>query len=140
LFRCAPSNAELWKDPAMNEQRLIRKYVNRRLYDTTQSRYVNLDELRQLVLRGVEVRVVEQATGTDITVPVLLQIIAEGQRGAAPILSAEFLAGLIRLAATERDAEVAARLNRALNAVLVSQPRSPQPSLANGPMSAAPVA
>jgi polyhydroxyalkanoate synthesis repressor PhaR len=125
----------------MSEQRLIRKYVNRRLYDTAQSRYVNLDELRQLVLRGVQVRVVEQATGLDITVPVLLQIIAEGQRGAAPMLSAEFLAGLIRLAATEHDADVAVRLDRALNAALGSQTRGQQStSLASDPMSAAPAA
>jgi polyhydroxyalkanoate synthesis repressor PhaR len=107
----------------MSEQRLIRKYVNRRLYDTAQSRYVNLDDLRELITKGSNVKVVEQATGTDITTPVLLQIIAEGQRGGAPLLSAEFLAGMIRLGATDRDPELAGRLDRALKAVLATPGR-----------------
>ena len=54
----------------MSDQRLIRKYVNRRLYDTTQSRYVNLQDLRELIIKGSQVKVVEQATGADITTPV----------------------------------------------------------------------
>lgn len=107
----------------MSEQRLIRKYVNRRLYDTTQSRYVNLDDLRELITKGANVKVVEQATGTDITTPVLLQIIAEGQRGGTPLLSAEFLAGMIRLgAASDRDPELAGRLDRALKGALAASP------------------
>lgn len=107
----------------MSEQRLIRKYVNRRLYDTAQSRYVNLDDLRELITKGSNVKVVEQATGADITTPVLLQIIAEGQRGGTPLLSAEFLAGMIRLGAVDRDPELAGRLDRALKAVLATPAR-----------------
>lgn len=105
----------------MGEQRLIRKYVNRRLYDTTQSRYVNLDDLRELITKGSQVKVVEQATGTDITTPVLLQIIAETQRGNTPLLSAEFLATMIRLGALDRDPELPARLDRALKNLLDKQ-------------------
>lgn len=108
----------------MSEQRLIRKYVNRRLYDTAQSRYVNLDDLRELVTKGSNVKVVEQATGADITTPVLLQIIAEGQRGGTPLLSAEFLAGMIRLGAVDRDPELAGRLDRALKSVLAVPTRT----------------
>lgn len=108
----------------MSEQRLIRKYVNRRLYDTAQSRYVNLDDLRELITKGSNVKVVEQATGADITTPVLLQIIAEGQRGGTPLLSAEFLAGMIRLGAVDRDPELAGRLDRALRTVLATPARS----------------
>jgi len=107
----------------MSEQRLIRKYVNRRLYDTTQSRYVNLHDLRELITKGSQVKVVEQATGADITTPVLLQIIAEGQRGGAPLLSAEFLAGMIRLGAMDRDPEFAGRLDRALKSALAAPSR-----------------
>lgn len=107
----------------MSEQRLIRKYVNRRLYDTAQSRYVNLDDLRELITKGSSVKVVEQATGADITTPVLLQIIAEGQRGGTPLLSAEFLAGMIRLGAVERDPELTGRLDRALKSVLATPTR-----------------
>ena len=120
----------------MSEQRLIRKYVNRRLYDTAQSRYVNLHDLRELITKGSQVRVVEQATGADITTPVLLQIIAEGQRGGAPLLSAEFLAGMIRLGATDTDPELAGRLDRALKGALTGQSRSTGSSIATNAGSA----
>ena len=117
----------------MSEQRLIRKYVNRRLYDTAQSRYVNLDDLRELIIKGAQVKVVEQATGADITTPVLLQIIADAQRGGTPLLSAEFLAGMIRLSAVERDPELAGRVDRALRSALAG-PNRPVgvPGIPNG--------
>ena len=51
----------------MSEPRLIRKYVNRRLYDTVESRYVNLEDLRRVINAGGEIRVVDQASGRDIT-------------------------------------------------------------------------
>ena len=120
----------------MSEQRLIRKYVNRRLYDTAQSRYVNLHDLRELITKGSLVKVVEQATGVDITTPVLLQIIAEGQRGGATLLSAEFLAGMIRLSATDGDPELAGRLDRALKSALVGQHRPTGASVATNGASA----
>ncbi|MFZ1624531.1 MAG: hypothetical protein WAU48_07060, partial [Gammaproteobacteria bacterium] len=59
--------------------------------------------------------------GVDITTPVLLQIIAETQRGNAPLLSAEFLATMIRLGALDRDPELPARLDRALKNLLDKQ-------------------
>jgi len=65
----------------MGQTRIIRKYVNRRLYDTTESRYVNLEDLRRLILEGHEIRVTDRASGDDITTPVLLQIIGDAQRG-----------------------------------------------------------
>jgi polyhydroxyalkanoate synthesis repressor PhaR len=122
----------------MSEQRLIRKYVNRRLYDTTQSRYVNLQDLRELITKGSQVKVVEQATGADITTPVLLQIIAEGQRGGTPLLSAEFLAGMIRLGATDQDPELAIRLDRALRSALLAPNRPSGSGGASGGVSALP--
>ena len=56
---------------------LIKKYENRRLYDTANSRYVNLDDIAQMVRDGVDVRVVDAATGEDLTRLVLTQIIVE---------------------------------------------------------------
>ncbi|HUH62592.1 MAG TPA: polyhydroxyalkanoate synthesis regulator DNA-binding domain-containing protein [Terracidiphilus sp.] len=56
---------------------VIKKYENRRLYDTTNSRYVNLEEVAQLLQRGDDVRVVDAATGEDITRLILTQIIVE---------------------------------------------------------------
>lgn len=56
---------------------VIKKYENRRLYDTTNSRYINLDEVAQLVQEGRDVEVVDAATGEDLTRLVLTQIIVE---------------------------------------------------------------
>lgn len=110
----------------MSEQRLIRKYVNRRLYDTAQSRYVNLEDLREMIIKGSQVKIIEQATGADITTPVLLQIIADSQRGTVSLLSADFLAGMIRLGAVDRDPDLSARLDRALKSALPAPSRPTQ--------------
>ena len=59
---------------------LIKKYENRRLYDVTNSRYVNLDEVAQLLKDGHDVRVVDAASGKDITRLILTQIIVEDAR------------------------------------------------------------
>jgi polyhydroxyalkanoate synthesis repressor PhaR len=56
---------------------VIKKYENRRLYDTSNSRYINLDEIAQLIRDGRDVQVVDAATGEDITRPVLTQIIMD---------------------------------------------------------------
>jgi polyhydroxyalkanoate synthesis repressor PhaR len=59
---------------------LIKKYENRRLYDATNSRYVNLDEVAQFVQLGYDVRVIDVASGEDITRVIFTQIIAEGAK------------------------------------------------------------
>ena len=106
----------------MPNPRLVRKYVNRRLYDTTQSRYVNLDDLRKLIIEGAALRVVDQASGDDITTSVLLQIIGDTQRSGATLFDSEFLSDLIRLSAKERDPTLPDRLNKALRAALTRRP------------------
>ena len=60
---------------------VIKKYENRRLYDTTRSRYINLDEIAQLIKDGRDVTVVDAATGEDITRVVLTQIIMDDAKG-----------------------------------------------------------
>jgi polyhydroxyalkanoate synthesis repressor PhaR len=59
---------------------LIKKYENRRLYDATNSRYVNLDEVARMVQDGCDVQVVDASSGEDITRVILTQIIAEGAK------------------------------------------------------------
>ena len=114
-----------------NEIRLIRKYVNRRLYDTRQSRYVNLEDLRELVFQGLDIKVVEQATGNDITTPVLLQIIAESEKGGGQLLRPDFLSGLIRLAGQDDHGQLAEQLNQALKeAVAAAAPPAAKPAAA----------
>jgi polyhydroxyalkanoate synthesis repressor PhaR len=102
----------------MTDARLIRKYVNRRLYDTSESRYVNLEDLRRVITSGGTIQVLDQSNGKDITTTVLLQIIGEAERSGAPLLTADFLAALIRLAGKERDPGLAARLQAALSSAV----------------------
>jgi polyhydroxyalkanoate synthesis repressor PhaR len=59
---------------------IIKKYENRRLYDTANSRYVNLDEVAQMLRTGADVQAVDATTGEDITRLVLTQIIVEGAK------------------------------------------------------------
>jgi polyhydroxyalkanoate synthesis repressor PhaR len=60
---------------------VIKKYENRRLYDSTNSRYINLDEIAELVKQGRDVKVVDAASGEDITRVVLTQIIMDDAKG-----------------------------------------------------------
>ena len=80
----------------MSELRVIKKYPNRRLYDTVESRYSTLDDVRRLVLNRVAFCVMDKRSQQDITRPVLLQVIAEQEQRDGTILSQDFLAELIR--------------------------------------------
>ena len=80
----------------MSELRVIKKYPNRRLYDTVESRYITLEDMRRLVMQRVEFSVVDKRTQQDITRPVLLQVIAEHEQRDGTVLSQDFLADLIR--------------------------------------------
>lgn len=77
-------------------QRIIKKYPNRRLYDTITSSYITLTEVKQLVMKreGFEVRDVK--TGEDITRSILLQIILEAEASGSPMFTAPVLESLIR--------------------------------------------
>ncbi len=76
--------------------RTIKKYPNRRLYDTELSRYITVSDLRQLIVEGDEFIVVDVASGDEITRTVLLQIINEQETGGQPLFTTEILTNLIR--------------------------------------------
>jgi polyhydroxyalkanoate synthesis repressor PhaR len=78
--------------------RLIKKYKNRRLYDTALSQYITIDDLKHYVLDGVAFRVEEAADQKDITNTTLLQIFVDTQTNSTQFLSAEILRQLIILA------------------------------------------
>jgi polyhydroxyalkanoate synthesis repressor PhaR len=80
----------------MSEERLIKKYANRRLYDASQSRHITLDDIRNLVVGGVRVKEIEDKTHEDITRLILLQVIADQEQFGRPILSTTLLETLIR--------------------------------------------
>jgi len=78
------------------EKRVIKKYPNRRLYDTATSCYITLDDVKQLVLENVEIAVEDAKSHEDITRSVLLQIILEEENGTAPMFTYEVLTQIIR--------------------------------------------
>jgi len=80
----------------MAKERLIKKYANRRLYDASISKHVTLEDIRDLIVRGEKVRVVEDKTGEDITRLILLQVIAEQEQFGKPILTTQLLESIIR--------------------------------------------
>ena len=80
----------------MSEQRLIKKYPNRRLYDTEESRYITLNDVQKLVRDGVEIRVVDTQSGDDITRGILIQIITEQEASGNPMFTTEVLTRFIR--------------------------------------------
>lgn len=80
----------------MTQPRTIKKYPNRRLYDTEESHYITLSDIRRLVLERIEFVVIDKKTQTDITRSILLQVITEQEQHAHPIMSRDFLLQLVR--------------------------------------------
>jgi polyhydroxyalkanoate synthesis repressor PhaR len=76
--------------------RILKKYPNRRLYDTEVSSYITLADVKTMVLSGVDFEVRDAKTGDDLTRSILLQIILEEETGGAPIFSTGMLAQIIR--------------------------------------------
>ncbi len=96
--------------------RVIRKYANRRLYDSKESRHLTLDEVRQLVVDGEHIRVEDAKTGDDLTRSVLLQIIVEREEAGEPLLSSSLLEQLIRFYGGEMQGFLANYLERSVEA------------------------
>jgi polyhydroxyalkanoate synthesis repressor PhaR len=78
------------------ETRLIKKYPNRRLYDTRSSSYITLADVKQMVLKQEEFQVVDAKSGEDLTRQILLQIILEEESSGAPMFSSDVLSQMIR--------------------------------------------
>lgn len=80
----------------VGQLRLIKKYPNRRLYDTRTSSYITLADVKELVLGHEEFQVVDAKSGDDLTRSILLQIILEEEAGGAPMFTSDLLAQMIR--------------------------------------------
>ena len=89
-------NPEIRYRSNMSAARIITKYPNRRLYDTVESRYVTLSDIRQLVIRKVDFAVHDRRSGEDITRSILLQVIAEQELRGEAVMSRDFLSQVIR--------------------------------------------
>ena len=114
----------------MAEERIIKKYANRRLYDTAESRYVALDDIRQLVTEGKPFRVIEAGNGNDITRSILLQIIVEQEEQGQPMLSTRLLEQIILHYGNTLQAFVGTYLEKSMDA-FVNQQKSLQDQMEN---------
>lgn len=106
--------------------RIIKKYANRRLYDTEASKHVTLSNIREMIVDGIDIQIVEDTTGDDITRALLLQIIVEQeQSGGQPILTELLLAQLIRFYGNPMQGMMAEYLQKSVS-TFVHQQRSVQ--------------
>ena len=79
-----------------NQVRLIKKYPNRRLYDTKTSSYITLADVKQMVLKNEDFQVIDAKTSEDLSRQILLQIILEEESGGMPMFSSDLLSQMIR--------------------------------------------
>lgn len=105
----------------MSSERVIKKYPNRRLYDTEQSKYITLSDVRALVMECVGFRVVDTSSNSDITRQILMQIIIEEESGGKPLFSADMLAQLIRFYGGTMQGLFARYLEESFNLFAVQQ-------------------
>jgi polyhydroxyalkanoate synthesis repressor PhaR len=79
-----------------DQVRMIKKYPNRRLYDTASSGYITLADVKKMVLEHLDFQVVDAKTGEDLTRSILLQIILEEESSGVPMFTSDMLAEMIR--------------------------------------------
>jgi polyhydroxyalkanoate synthesis repressor PhaR len=106
--------------------RIIKKYPNRRLYDTEQSRYITLADVRELVSQGVDFVVLDANTEEDITRTILLQIILEQESGGEPLFTTDILAKMIRFYGDSVQGVFTDYLGKSLNLFVEQQARLQQ--------------
>ncbi len=79
------------------DKRIIKKYPNRRLYDTAISGYITVADVKQMILEYTDIEVIDAKTGQDLTRPVLLQILLDEEAGGSPLFNDEMLCQMIRM-------------------------------------------
>jgi len=102
----------------MSDPRVIKKYPNRRLYDTVESRYITLADVRRLVVEKIDFVVVDKKNNADITRSILLQVIAEQEHLPEPILTQDFMVNVIRSYGSGTQGAVSGHLEQTLRQFL----------------------
>ena len=120
-FGVAIANHE--RAATMSDPRVIKKYPNRRLYDTVESRYITLADVRRLVVERIDFVVVDKKNNADITRSILLQVIAEQEHLPEPILSQDFMVNVIRFYGSHAQSTVGGHLEQALRQFMSQQPQ-----------------
>ena len=105
----------------MSASRVIKKYPNRRLYDTEISSYITIEDVRQLIVEGAEFEVRDAKTGEDLTRQVLLLIIAEPEQNGEPMLSTQLLSQIIRFYGDSLQGFMGSYLERSMQMFLEQQ-------------------
>jgi polyhydroxyalkanoate synthesis repressor PhaR len=103
------------------KSRVIKKYPNRRLYDTEISSYITLEDVRQLIVDGEEVEVRDAKTGDDLSRSVLLQIISEHEEKGTPMFSTQLLSQVIRFYGDSLQGFMGSYLERSMQLFLDQQ-------------------
>ena len=101
--------------------RVIKKYPNRRLYDTEISSYITIEDVRQLIIDGENFEVRDAKSGDDLTRQVLLQIITEHEQDGQPMLSTELLSQIIRFYGDSLQGFMGTYLERSMHTFLEQQ-------------------
>jgi len=101
--------------------RTIKKYPNRRLYDTANSGYITLADVKQMVLEQIDFQVVDAKSGEDLTRAILLQIILEEESGGLPMFSSEMLTQMIRFYGTAQQTMMGQYMEQNVKAFLAIQ-------------------
>ncbi|MGA8204396.1 MAG: polyhydroxyalkanoate synthesis repressor PhaR [Woeseiaceae bacterium] len=102
-------------------EHLIKKYANRRLYDTVSSKHITLDGIHDLIVEGHDVKIIDDTTGEDISRTILLQIIADREQAGRPMLDADFLMRILRLYGNPMQDMVGEFLSRSFDAFIQQQ-------------------
>ena len=105
----------------MSSTRVIKKYPNRRLYDTEESRYITLADVRDLVINRIDFQVIDKKSGDDITRTILLQVISEQEAHGDPVMSKDFLSQVIRAYETVMPGFMARYLEQSLKLFMSQQ-------------------
>jgi len=117
----------------MSDERIIKKYPNRRLYDTEVSKYITVADVRALVMKGVKFRVMDTTNEEDITRSILLQIMLEEESAGRPLFTANMLAQIIRFYGGTLHGLFARYLEQSLN-VFAKQHHQVRETLAKDPL------
>jgi polyhydroxyalkanoate synthesis repressor PhaR len=144
--RSAFRNGGHWQeDTCMSPTRIIKKYPNRRLYDTEESRYITLTDVKELILSDAKLKVIDKKTGDDITRTILLQVISEQEQNGNAIMNEGFLIQVIRSYGSMGTNQLAEHLTHSLRAFIAQSPdfsddnepgkypHQPKNSLTSGP-------
>lgn len=115
-------------EPEPAGPRILKKYPNRRLYDTQSSSYITLADVKRMVMSGEAFEVRDAKTGDDLTRSILLQIILEEESGGLPIFSTQMLAQLIRFYGNAMQGMMGAYLEKNLETFIELQSRLAAPA------------